>query len=167
MLKLLIFNAVKPLPEHFIKEAQEGLNLGKLNHFLWVYDRYDARAYFSNKTSLKDAEKKLSEMLVTEQGRERVKQILDRIILNEKKYFDGLAEYRKDIIKQASEYKRQIDENMRVNCRPGPNRKEQIMNLQDKFEFQEGTSLPKGARMPGVKLGDNQTFNTASLPVRE
>lgn len=48
--------------------------------------------------------------------------------------------------------KAQIDQNVKANCKIGPNRNEKILNLQNRFEFQEGTSLPKGVRMPGLKL---------------
>jgi hypothetical protein len=37
----------------------------------------------------------------------------------------------------------------------GTNRKNQIESLQDKFMFQERTVMPKGARLPGVKIQNN------------
>ena len=52
--------------------------------------------------------------------------------------------------------KKQMGERVKTNARIGPSRKEKIMQLQDRFEFQERTVMPKGARMPGVKMDDGQ-----------
>ena len=52
--------------------------------------------------------------------------------------------------------KKQMRERVKTNARIGPSRKEKIMQLQDRFEFQERTVMPKGARMPGVKMDDGQ-----------
>ena len=55
--------------------------------------------------------------------------------------------------------KRQMNQKVKTNSRIGPNRKEQIMKLQDKFEFQERTVMPKGARMPGIKMDEQQEID--------
>ena len=39
---------------------------------------------------------------------------------------------------------------------PIKSREEQIANLQDKFEFQERTVMPKDARLPALKMTDEQ-----------
>lgn len=52
--------------------------------------------------------------------------------------------------------KKQMGERVKTNARIGPSRKEKIMQLQDRFEFQERTVMPKGARMPGVKMDEGQ-----------
>lgn len=107
--KFLINSAVKPLDKESIKEIKNESNLSKLSRFLWVYDRFSENAYFRSCNSLSEAEKKLGEQLSTDAGKDRVKKILDRIISKEKAYQDGTAEYRKDIIKSAVQYKNQID----------------------------------------------------------
>ena len=107
--KNVIKTALKPSNEQNIKSTQNETNLGKLNRFLWVYDRFSENAYFRAYNSLSEAEKKLSEQLSTDAGKERIKRYLDRIITKEKAYQDGTAEYRKDIIKSAIQYKNQID----------------------------------------------------------
>ena len=95
--------------EQIIKATQNESNLSQLNRFLWVYDRFSENAYFRAYNSLSEAEKKLSEQLSTDAGKERIKRYLDRIITKEKAYQDGTAEYRQDIIKSAIQYKNQID----------------------------------------------------------
>ena len=107
--KFLINSSIQPLKQN--TNNLQRTSVDSLNRFLWVYDRYDSRAYFKSKNSLVDAEKKLIELLSIEQGKERIKVILDRIISNETKISDGTAEYRKTIINQAKEYKIQIDTN--------------------------------------------------------
>ena len=107
--KNVIKTALKPSNEQNIKPIQNESNLDKLNRFLWVYDRFSENAYFRAYNSLSEAEKKLSEQLSTDAGKERIKRYLDRIIIKEKAYQDGTAEYRKDIIKSAIQYKNQID----------------------------------------------------------
>ena len=107
--KNVIKTALKPSNEQNIKPIQNESNLDKLNRFLWVYDRFSENAYFRDYNSLSEAEKKLSEQLSTDAGKERIKRYLDRIITKEKAYQDGTAEYRKDIIKSAIQYKNQID----------------------------------------------------------
>ena len=107
--KNVIKTALKPSNEQIIKSTQNESNLDKLNRFLWVYDRFSENAYFRAYNSLSEAEKKLSEQLSTDAGKERIKRYLDRIITKEKAYQDGTAEYRKDIIKSAIQYKNQID----------------------------------------------------------
>ena len=109
--KFLINSAVKPLDKANIKEIKNESNLGKLNRFLWVYDRYSESAYFRSHNSISEGEKKLGDQLSTDAGKERIKKVLDRIITKEKAYQDGTAEYRKDIIKSAIQYKNQIDSN--------------------------------------------------------
>lgn len=109
--KFLINSAVKPLDKSNIIENKNESNLGKLNRFLWVYDRYSESAYFRSHNSILEAEKKLGDQLSTDAGKERIKKVLDRIITKEKAYQDGTAEYRKDIIKSAIQYKNQIDSN--------------------------------------------------------
>ena len=39
---------------------------------------------------------------------------------------------------------------------PSQSRQDKIARLQDKFEFQERTVMPKGARLPGVQLNDDE-----------
>ena len=107
--KNVIKTALKPSNEQNIKPIQNESNLDKLNRFLWVYDRFSENAYFRDYNSLSEAEKKLFEQLSTDAGKERIKRYLDRIITKEKAYQDGTAEYRKDIIKSAIQYKNQID----------------------------------------------------------
>ena len=55
--------------------------------------------------------------------------------------------------------KRQMSQKVKTNSRIGPNRKEQIAKLQDKFEFQERTVMPKGARLPGIKLDEQEEID--------
>lgn len=55
--------------------------------------------------------------------------------------------------------KRQMSQKVKTNSRIGPNRKEQIAKLQDKFEFQERTVMPKGARLPGIKLDEQEEMD--------
>ena len=107
--KNVIKTALKPSNKQIIKSTQSESNLSHLNRFLWVYDRFSENAYFRNYNSLSEAENKLSEQLSTDVGKERIKRYLDRIITKEKNYQDGTAEYRKEIIKSAVEYKNQID----------------------------------------------------------
>ena len=97
--KNVIKTALKPSNEQNIKPIQNESKLDKLNRFLWVYDRFSENAYFRAYNSLSEAEKKLSEQLSTDAGKERIKRYLDRIITKEKAYQDGTAEYRQDIIK--------------------------------------------------------------------
>jgi hypothetical protein len=58
-----------------------------------------------------------------------------------------------------------VSSSSKIN-QPNMNRKLQIEKLQDKFMFQERTVMPKGARLPGVKViesntnSDTNTFNT-------
>lgn len=109
--KFLINSAVKPFDKENVKENKNESTLDKLNRFLWVYDRFSEKSYFRAYNSLSEAENKLSEQLSNDAGKERIKQYLDRIITKEKAYQDGTAEYRKDIIKSAIQYKNQIDSN--------------------------------------------------------
>lgn len=109
-LKYLLFNSIKDNRADKRKTTYSS-KLDELNRFLWVYDRYDSRAYFSRRTSLKDAEDRLEKMLDNDAGKEQIKQVLDRIISKERNYYDGTAEYRKDIVEKAILYKQQIDEN--------------------------------------------------------
>ncbi len=120
-LKFLIKSSVKP-----ISAPNKGKtdSIEELNRFLWVYDRYDSRGWFTNKSSLQDAQIKLKDLLSTEQGGEKVKTHLDKIILSERKFDDGSAEYRRDIVKMAKEYKNQIDSGMFIK------QKETVMEQQ-------------------------------------
>lgn len=111
--KSLINSSIQPLKQDNNKLQKNNIN--KLNRFLWVYDRYDSRAYFKSQNSITEAENKLIDLLSTEPGKERIKAILDRIINKEEKLFDGTAEYRNDIIKQAKDYKIQIMTNQIKN----------------------------------------------------
>jgi hypothetical protein len=43
------------------------------------------------------------------------------------------------------------------------NRKMQIEKLQDNFQYQERTSMPKGARLPGLKMVSNNTTSENEL----
>lgn len=46
------------------------------------------------------------------------------------------------------------------------NRKKQIERLQDNFQFQERTVMPKGARLPGLKNVNVQDEETERKPIR-
>lgn len=52
--------------------------------------------------------------------------------------------------------KKQMSKYVKTNLKIGPSRKEQIEKLQDRFEYQERTVMPKGARMPGLKYDERQ-----------
>ena len=52
--------------------------------------------------------------------------------------------------------KKQMGERAKTNAKIGPSRKEKIMQLQDRFEFQERTVMPKGARMPGLRMDEEK-----------
>lgn len=52
--------------------------------------------------------------------------------------------------------KKQMGERVKTNAKIGPSRKEKIMQLQDRFEFQERTVMPKGARMPGLRMDEEK-----------
>ena len=49
-----------------------------------------------------------------------------------------------------------MGERVKTNAKIGPSRKEKIMQLQDRFEFQERTVMPKGARMPGLRMDEEK-----------
>ena len=51
--------------------------------------------------------------------------------------------------------KQQMNQNVKKYSQIGPSRKDQIQQLQDKFEYQERMVMPKGARMPAIKLSEN------------
>lgn len=104
--KSLINKSLQPLPGTVQNKATDKID--ELNRFLWVYDRFDSRAWFSNKKSLENSKSKLEELLSTEQGKEKISVHLDKIIINEKKYNDGTALYREEIIKTAYLFKNQL-----------------------------------------------------------
>lgn len=100
---------------------------------------------------------------------------------NQIDYSSGLRQYQKDVYNPYGKVdyiphrrnenqikyelfmmKKQMGQRVKTNSRIGPSRKEQIMQLQDKFEFQERTVMPKGARMPGLKIDENQEKETKS-----
>lgn len=63
---------------------------------------------------------------------------------------------------------RELNTNRAVYKNPQANRKLQIERLQDKFQFQERTVMPKGARLPGIKVVDTENevenINNDDLP---
>ena len=136
-LKFLLFGSIKEKDENKYKSLSN-TKLSELNRFLWVYDRFDSRAYFLNKNSIQDAEQQLAKMLESEQGRERVSQILNHIIVYEKRFFDNTAEYRKDIIKKATLLKKEVEENKILAKESSMNKtidnKEQNMTLAEKLD---------------------------------
>jgi hypothetical protein len=67
-----------------------------------------------------------------------------------------------DIKNDLKQIKNEI-KNLRLD-KIGSNRKNEIMKLQDKFQYKENTTVPKGVRLPGLKEKDIEEVENTVVP---
>ena len=71
-------------------------------------------------------------------------------------YGQGLRHYQKQIQKEMDYMKNQMrSKKVYVNSTPFESRESKIQKLQNKFEYQERTVMPKGARLPGLVISED------------